>query len=435
MNDRTHLDVHVIGANVGESIVLHLPDGRIGVIDCYTNSLRASSPDDRLSANPTLRFIASELKADSLAFVAVTHPHEDHARGISQLLEHFDGRVDEVWMYSCWQDTYLLNFFRALTKLGVKLTTERLLEESVGTFYCELLKTRQILRKWLQRVEFREFRGCRRFSLCDGRVHVCFLGPNDNRVERYRSRLIDNVTDVVTENPITVQRDWEPLCINHNEISAAVRVQFGQTVLVLGGDMERAAWQDVMQDTSVGRNEIQSHYVKVAHHGSSNGYCDGLYEAHAIGGRKPVAVLTPKTASHLPSTEGIDHLLARTSSLFATNRVVLESYCEEIDERTAHQWAQLLMRRPEWASFAHSSLVDTELDRIAEPPSEFNTHLIKEPLLIPGLREDLRERIVKPPNVTAEKDCRVTFRFDDRGNELMAGRYIGSHAGKCERQA
>ena len=79
------LTVHVLGAGKGESIVLRLPDGRWGVVDCYAGSVA-----DPLT-NPTLQFL-SEQGATELEFLCLTHPHDDHFRGMSQLLETFPVR-------------------------------------------------------------------------------------------------------------------------------------------------------------------------------------------------------------------------------------------------------------------------------------------------------------------------------------------------------
>lgn len=35
MNDKNTLTVHVIGSGKGESIILQMPNGEWGVVDCY----------------------------------------------------------------------------------------------------------------------------------------------------------------------------------------------------------------------------------------------------------------------------------------------------------------------------------------------------------------------------------------------------------------
>src|SRR3954452_15190803 len=85
------LSLHVFGSSKGESIVLELPGGKWGVIDCYAPSL-----EDEAS-NPTLRFL-KDRHVDELEFLALTHPHDDHFRGMSQLLQAFPVRL--FWRFS-----------------------------------------------------------------------------------------------------------------------------------------------------------------------------------------------------------------------------------------------------------------------------------------------------------------------------------------------
>src|SRR5262249_18417566 len=81
----SRIEVHVLGAARGESIILRLPHGGWGVVDCCAGS--STDPGQ----NDTLRFLR-EQGATELEFLALTHPHDDHYRGMSHLLEAFPVR-------------------------------------------------------------------------------------------------------------------------------------------------------------------------------------------------------------------------------------------------------------------------------------------------------------------------------------------------------
>ena len=81
--DPPRLAVHVLGAGKGESIVLQLSDGRWGVVDCFAPS------STNAETNPVLRFLR-ERDVRELEFLCLTHPHDDHYKGMSHLLEAFD---------------------------------------------------------------------------------------------------------------------------------------------------------------------------------------------------------------------------------------------------------------------------------------------------------------------------------------------------------
>ncbi len=102
--DPRRLSVHVLGAAKGESIVLQLPNGRWGVVDCYARSL-----------NPTLMFLR-ESGVEKLEFLCLTHPHDDHYRGMSQILEEFP--VAYFWHFGAPRAHDALQAARQLSAKG-----------------------------------------------------------------------------------------------------------------------------------------------------------------------------------------------------------------------------------------------------------------------------------------------------------------------------
>ena len=86
------LELYVTNACYGESIIVHLPNDTWGVIDCY-GPPPASDPDPE--KNPTLQFLIKR-GVKELEFLCLTHPHQDHYRGMSHLLEHFP-KIKYFW--------------------------------------------------------------------------------------------------------------------------------------------------------------------------------------------------------------------------------------------------------------------------------------------------------------------------------------------------
>src|SRR6266851_162014 len=84
------IEVHVFGGKKGESIALKMPGNLWGVVDNYTPVLA----DPR--TNASLRFLESR-GVNRLNFLCLTHPHTDHYRGMSYLLDRFD--PDRVWLF------------------------------------------------------------------------------------------------------------------------------------------------------------------------------------------------------------------------------------------------------------------------------------------------------------------------------------------------
>ena len=437
------LGIHLIGAGIGESIVIQLPNGKIGVIDCYCSRLSATTSEERLDANPTLRFLDDHLQAKSLAFIALTHPHEDHGRGLSQILKHYENRIEQIWMFETYQDEYLRQFFRTLLESNQKLPIENLLNDDPGTFRSELLKIRNLVRKettpGTSQTKLRKFQDYQEFGLADEPVEFHFLGPSSQLVDAYQTSLSDNLSSLVDPEGKKVYAKWRPDKVNHNLASPAILLVYGKTRVILGGDMESTGWQQVLadqQDETPPRPPLDCTFVKVSHHGSSNGYCDGLY-AMLSKRKAPVAAITPFTrGTHsLPSTEGLNHLKTHAGEIFVTNLSRAKGpYVPRIFGDFVYlspKWASLLRRHPEWAGALEPSVVETEFKPLHELPAELVYHLRSDPELAMALQPQFADQVHSPSDdQSAEKTYRLSFFFDANGHELKKQRYVGRGAGR-----
>src|SRR5262249_29611451 len=131
------------------------------------------------------------------------------------------------------------------------------------------------------------------------------LAPSGRHVDEYRTCLLKSFGKNRTFKSALPPAD-------HNLVSSAFLVVFGETRLILGGDVEKDAWRDVLDKKSVGK--IAAHAVKVPHHGSKDGYCDGLWMNIASEGN-PAALLTPYKPKALPHTQALDHIRCYTRSI------------------------------------------------------------------------------------------------------------------------
>jgi beta-lactamase superfamily II metal-dependent hydrolase len=453
------LGIHVIGAGFGESIVVEMPNGRVGVIDCFAGRLQAKTRQDRLDANPTLRFLVNDLKADSLAFVGFTHPHEDHGRGLSHLLTEFAGKIERIWVFQACGFSALERHFRALREGKLRLPIEKILEESPGAFYLELLRIQeliddQILGKDADRFAF--FRAAQPFKIDGEPVSVTFLGPADVVTREYQKDLEDNMKGLVVEQgksgqgKLTVSPDWKPEEINHNKISSALLLKYGSTRILLGGDMEGDAWEHVLKAAATPalgnkRSPLACELVKVGHHGSPTGYTDSLYPKHLAARRKPLAILTPfnRHQRPLPSRTGLAQVHPWVSELLTTNRrEALLALGSGKDAAAASPstvpaaWLLVLNR---------DKALWNALDPAVRPPGNTNDPPTAVPAdLLPLLRADpgalkllhpvLRRTWVRHESQSggaAETVCRVSVYFNHQGKELR--RFIGADAGKLSR--
>src|SRR5271157_2440811 len=106
MTTKNHDEFHIylFGGAKGESIIINLPNGGWAVIDWY----------GRTSKNPRACSglnLLTDHRVSTLEFVCLTHPHDDHYKGMSHLLREF--HVKAFWSFGGFQppDFRLLRTF------------------------------------------------------------------------------------------------------------------------------------------------------------------------------------------------------------------------------------------------------------------------------------------------------------------------------------
>lgn len=447
------ITIHIIGAGFGESIVLVLPNGKVGVIDCCSSSLQGENADERLQNNPTLRFLRKSLKVQQLAFLAFTHPHEDHGRGISHLLKEYAGHIDEIWVFDAFQEFALERYYLALFNSRRRLPIERLLGEEPGTFSEELLTIRKLIIEQIElsnttRAFPKLFKGREMFSVDGELVTIEFLGPSQTLAVLYKESIINNLAGLVDAKGNVLNESWRHDTVNHNLASPALLLTYGLTQIVVGCDMEVQGWEEAIRELP-DETSLACQFVKVSHHGSETGYTDDLY-ARFGAQRLPLAALTPfnRHRRPLPRRAGVKYLKVRTAELWTTSlQAALRSMGIEEplspDELSRlgpmiARWKTLLDAQPQyWRSldpdYVRQDGPPVAGDQESVPiPSEWFADLVAEPRLAALLHPDLRIRDM--PDFERlepiEDNYRLSFSFDKDGNELLEDRYVGPGCGK-----
>jgi len=302
------LEIHVLGGGKGESIVIKLPGGLWGVVDCYTHSL--TDP----AGNPTYQFLKSQ-GVNRLQFLCLTHPHDDHFMGMVQLIDEFDPL--EFWRFDGLSHEHIRKLIKYHELLARKPRLPRIRQQEFTRASEELLGIfSRVLEKARSRtIEPRRFQGrvtaLETQSAAGLAVRIESLAPLGRRVEIYEGMILDCID--ASGRLTTVLSDPE-----HNRISLVLLITFGQTRVLLGADLETECWVEVMANVA----DLHASLVKVCHHGSSNGYCSGLWDRLASGpARKPLAVLTPYHRFKLPEAEAIGEIKAHSSTLYSTCEV------------------------------------------------------------------------------------------------------------------
>ncbi len=298
--NRPFLEVHVLGAGKGESVVIKLPNGLWGVVDCY-----ASSTSDA-DSNPTISFLKGK-GVKQLEFLCLTHPHDDHFFGMTTLIDEFKPR--EFWRAGCLAPEHIKLLARYYRIAGIA--------DGVAAFTKSSKELVGVYAKIREKVKSEEIKVKRAQSLMTlypepasmtGGFQIDCIAPSGTQVERYEGAIWSCINE---DNEIAERL----MRSQHNNISLVLRLVYGKTRVLLGGDLEKQGWEEVVRE--YGANSLAACAVKVSHHGSTNGYCAGLWQHFSSNG-KPIAVVAPSRLHNLPKAAALQDIGKFAAKVYST---------------------------------------------------------------------------------------------------------------------
>ncbi|HBQ09658.1 MAG TPA: hypothetical protein DEF51_00205 [Myxococcales bacterium] len=290
------LYVFVGGPSKGEVVATALPQ-RAGwiVVD------GAVVDGESIALSLVRRFEESGYPAKVAAFV-LTHPHDDHVGGIPQLLEAVP--PEAVWVTAAQPEgPHLLQVCRSM------IARLRGLPTSKQNSFRGVRAALSALAKWEEKT---------------GRALGCAVEG-----QRIEIRGTPVSLDVRAPKPGSdLDAILAELADGHrhraNEASVVLEVLFGESRLVLGGDLPRSktpdgaslptGWDTVMTD----HPHLAEHVLlKLAHHASRAAWHDVLMAAPPSKGRE--WTVTPFSSSKLPRDDQMTDLTSRQSPIRVTH--------------------------------------------------------------------------------------------------------------------
>ena len=304
---KNSLTVHVLGEGIGESIILELPNDKWGVVDCYARSIQNET------TNQTLNFLRQR-DVQALEFLCLSHPHEDHFRGITHLLKAYDGKLKAFWRFPARPLGNVIAHLRAVADESVDYAIHR---KSVA----ELTRMFQIIDSMRKGGNF-TVRLTEGFKLLysdivesegeNVQLKIFSLAPAGNLVDDYQ----EDIEKSLADEQYFAQKYYQ----KHNLISSVLLLKYGETRVILGGDAEKQSWDYILNDElRIKEGEsLFAHLAKVSHHGSRNSLTENLWET-LIGDRECYAVITPFQSRRLPEKQTLSSIARHTKEIFATS--------------------------------------------------------------------------------------------------------------------
>lgn len=281
------LELTLIGPGYGETVVLHLGNGRWAIVDSCEDEdghPRALRYLDAMDVDP----------ARSVVLIIATHWHDDHIRGMGRLVE-----ICKTARFCC-----------------ASVLTSKEFVQTVHGFDERLGRVGSGLREYHDVLLTLRHRGAspvhavpNRVVHSDGACDIRCLSPSDSTYRDFLHSIADS------RAPMGRSKNRVPV-LRPNQVSVAVWVKMGDTAAVLGADLERSGWKDVLE--LVPRPSGLASVFKVPHHGAPNAHEPKVWaemleeDVHAV--------LTPWRAGRgiRPTHEDARRILACSGNAYIT---------------------------------------------------------------------------------------------------------------------
>ena len=257
------LIVHVLDVGHGDSLVIEFPGRRhVGIVDCHThresNRGFTGIPCDP-SEPKAFTFLRQEyLEKDiavSVAFVCLSHFHDDHYMGMARLLAALSENGVEVQEF--WDAGISRKKARAKARLLERRPNRK--EKAKLRELVDLYGVAKRLRHNGMRYEPLVAPRPRFRRICRTRIDV--LAPDAWHWDGYNRFL-----DVLHPGEHSL---LFPASTDEHLASSALLLAYGKGRVILGGDLTCDGWEALLRNR--GRRVIRSHAAKVSHHGSTEG--------------------------------------------------------------------------------------------------------------------------------------------------------------------
>ena len=228
--------------------------------------------------------------------IVITHWHDDHIRGISKLVEECSSA--SVCLPIALSEREFLAF------VGVIQGTK---PKNIRSGVSEIYGVYEALR---QRSSRPIFAIANRSIFSQYGCHIWALSPRDSVFASF-------LEDIAAVFPAAGMENKISFTSGPNKVAVALLVRLEGQDIILGSDVERSQWHDIVLDTN--REQCDATVFKVPHHGSFNAHEIGVWNSMLR--RDPIAVVTPWRlgGGELPMRGDVSRICSLTSRAYATS--------------------------------------------------------------------------------------------------------------------
>lgn len=231
------LKIDFYESGIGETTIITFPDDSIGILDAFPSDC-SSRPD-----------ILSLTAGKKINFVCLSHPHDDHSRDLSPIIQ--SGNPEEFW--NTVRSTPL--FFYGLTDYNKYKSTvnDHLVKHRVEAVESLISLFNAALKRKIPQLKI-----CAEHKPVQiAGVDVFFLAPNEKTLSQFEYAFQNWNKETSSSLP------------DFNEISSVIAFRYGESVFIHGGDAIAKQWITAYDEFF--KNKLQrSILMKIPHHGAKN---------------------------------------------------------------------------------------------------------------------------------------------------------------------
>lgn len=291
------LEISLFGPGTGESIVIHLGEGKWMIVDsCQPASYEkpvAIQYLEGLGLDPAVCVVA----------IVITHFHSDHIKGMDSIVEQC--RKADVWISDA-----------LCVKESISFVLAHSIDEMITDKDMQTTKeATKILRSFdANDISIRRAIEARPIYM-SGTTKVTALSPSDAAVNQSQLDFAKAFEELGTGYKKLAKK----LC--PNKCAVVLLIEYEESAVLLGADMEisdsvNLGWEAVVSCKE--RPQRKARIFKVAHHGSITGHYDPVYDLMLE--EKPTSLLTTMDTHSLPLERDVERICSRASDVYCATQ-------------------------------------------------------------------------------------------------------------------
>jgi beta-lactamase superfamily II metal-dependent hydrolase len=385
-NDKLELFLFNVGQ--GDHIMLKFPTLEYGIIDFYYETASNIIEPPCLTYFKELKRIlpANEFVKITISFFCISHTDKDHVKGISETIRWFHDNeilIKEIWLGAAKDEAQLYDFLRvrlASAIDGLSVYEQLKYSNKIKTYNNGMDEFFKYFEKWKKK-EFKSVRYLNEESgigeyLVDIRslrrpcalekCEAINLGPLGSQIDNYTNNL---TLDLVRKLLGIRQRNKS---IDKNLISHILKIKFGATNLLFGGDTGKNIWEECLDRYENNEftflrdfGKIESHFIKVSHHGSINSSSSKIWDkTMASDSQVSLGISAGKHKGYKhPNFTTIDHIknIRKNVSIHSTNICKNRIHDSHI-AKELHLWYDIGVRMNQNYGKEKSNIYDEEIN-------------------------------------------------------------------------